>query len=263
MAAVSRKVLLVVPAAAAVWKAPGPAAPLLVGFGPVQSTCPPPCAHSRASRLRRWPATPRRCCGRRSSSRRRSRRSCGGTLAAARPGVSGGGGGGQGGAQPGLRWGAASRPQQQLTENRCRRGTAHPPPPHQGRLDRPDWLLATVLRLARELGPHVDFLQVCIGPRKGRGVDCRQHVGAPRQVLPTAAAPRRRSPPSSACCAPFPLAPGRHRGGGLPRAVPRVSRAGARAARGGAAAAARREAARARGGGRPGPVADMGGRPDW
>ncbi len=29
-----------------------------------------------------------------------------------------------------------------------------------GRLDRPDWLLATVLRLARDLGPQLDFLQV-------------------------------------------------------------------------------------------------------
>ena len=40
-------------------------------------------------------------------------------------------------------------------------------PAPAGRLDKPEWLLSCVLRLARELGPHLDFLQVTARRRGG------------------------------------------------------------------------------------------------
>lgn len=35
-------------------------------------------------------------------------------------------------------------------------------PTTAGRLDRPEWVMTTLLRAARELGPQLDFLQVCV-----------------------------------------------------------------------------------------------------
>lgn len=125
-----------------------------------------PCARARSPAPLRppWRATPRRCCGPRRGWPRRSATRSPATLPAARPRV-------RGRRAPralllGARRGGAAhracpRPLTTITTNTTRTPPAAISP---GRLDRPEWLLSTVLRLATEVGPQLDFLQARADP---------------------------------------------------------------------------------------------------